>query len=484
MDVFGISMNGSLVVEKVSSLPIWAKTDIGRIIFCNDSSSYFLGTYSSTLDEDGWTLLGVSKGTIKNYHIDWDDEFTGGYGKVNASYIPSKFGDTTCSAQVIFDYIYNKFTEFGNGSLLLPHTICDYHLKLDGLNAIRSSTIPVDNLQSFFNGENVTVEDALNQLAGEDASVIPMEPNGNFGQYISFNKASIQVALESMEEWIFNINASNLNCTYPGCDNCKTTIQDAIDKLYNYHYDIKLTDLVDVPSYVANKFFLKSNGNSCVEWTALWSNDISCFYPGNSKNNLQTALHLICEDLTDLCKFFGHRHPSHEIDYVPNIYDIKTAEQAFNWLFNYCWTQKSCQPANMTPCSPIGAYKNVDNALKYLYNEVLKLQSLIPCSHLPISSNPLSSDIKLKENIIPINNALDIVLNLNGVTFDWKDNRNDCKLGLIAQDVEKVLPLAVTNIDESTKGIYYDRIVPVLIEAIKQQQNIIDDLTNKINKLL
>ena len=91
-----------------------------------------------------------------------------------------------------------------------------------------------------------------------------------------------------------------------------------------------------------------------------------------------------------------------------------------------------------------------------------------------------TSDRTLKTNILPINNALDKVNRLEGVSFNWKDNGGE-ELGLIAQDVEKVLPeLVLTNPKTGLKSVKYGNIVPVLIEAIKEQQKQIDELKAKI----
>jgi len=99
------------------------------------------------------------------------------------------------------------------------------------------------------------------------------------------------------------------------------------------------------------------------------------------------------------------------------------------------------------------------------------------------------SDERLKDNVKTIDNALDKVMKLRGVEFAWnKGNRVGQKdLGLIAQEVEKVLPEIVREkkmafIDnEIYKTIDYDKVVGVLIEAIKEQQEQINKLEEKLN---
>jgi hypothetical protein len=64
---------------------------------------------------------------------------------------------------------------------------------------------------------------------------------------------------------------------------------------------------------------------------------------------------------------------------------------------------------------------------------------------------------------------------LEGVRFDWIDNDKP-SVGLIAQDVEKVLPELVETSGDGTKSVSYGNIIGVLIEAIKEQQKLIDQL--------
>lgn len=92
-----------------------------------------------------------------------------------------------------------------------------------------------------------------------------------------------------------------------------------------------------------------------------------------------------------------------------------------------------------------------------------------------------SSDVKLKTNIKPIENALDKVLSLNGVIYERVDN-SDSQIGLIAQEVEKVIPEVVypKNSPDETKSIAYANLVALLIEAIKEQNVKIKELERKI----
>jgi hypothetical protein len=106
-----------------------------------------------------------------------------------------------------------------------------------------------------------------------------------------------------------------------------------------------------------------------------------------------------------------------------------------------------------------------------------------------------SSDRSLKENIRPITSALDKVHQINGVYFDWKDDfvkemsgdgeiafRKD-DVGVIAQEVNEVLNEVVAERKDGTLAVKYEKIVPLLIEAIKEQTQMINDLQTQLKEI-
>lgn len=85
-----------------------------------------------------------------------------------------------------------------------------------------------------------------------------------------------------------------------------------------------------------------------------------------------------------------------------------------------------------------------------------------------------TSDRRLKEDIKPITHALDKILRLKGVSYYWKNlPKTDRTLAVIAQDVLNVVPDIVTH-DGEHYGVNYSEIPAILIEAIKEQQDIIE----------
>jgi hypothetical protein len=93
-----------------------------------------------------------------------------------------------------------------------------------------------------------------------------------------------------------------------------------------------------------------------------------------------------------------------------------------------------------------------------------------------------ASDINLKENINTINDALNKVLNLRGVTYNWKDRNsggNASKIGFIAQEVNEVVP-ELTHHDGNYMSVHYKDVTALLVEAIKELVN--GDATITVNR--
>ena len=92
-----------------------------------------------------------------------------------------------------------------------------------------------------------------------------------------------------------------------------------------------------------------------------------------------------------------------------------------------------------------------------------------------------NSDVRLKENIKPIESALDKVKQMQGVEFN-KINSSTKEIGVVAQEIEKIIPELVLEDKEGIKSVAYGNITAVLIEAIKEQQKQIEKLKQQLNK--
>ena len=89
-----------------------------------------------------------------------------------------------------------------------------------------------------------------------------------------------------------------------------------------------------------------------------------------------------------------------------------------------------------------------------------------------------TSDERLKDNVTPIGSAIDKINQIGGYEFDWNNSSEHSghDVGVIAQEIEKVLPEVVVDRDTGYKAVRYEKIVALLIQAIKEQQLQIDEL--------
>jgi len=125
---------------------------------------------------------------------------------------------------------------------------------------------------------------------------------------------------------------------------------------------------------------------------------------------------------------------------------------------------------------------------------------------LYVNGTTYSSDKRLKKNIKPLESSLTKVMNLQGVTYNWKSEtelsdikkssdpnikENSSKfnfptgtqIGVIAQDVEKIFPELVNTDGDGLKSVDYVKFTPILIEAIKEQQKKIEQLEEKVKEV-
>jgi hypothetical protein len=99
-----------------------------------------------------------------------------------------------------------------------------------------------------------------------------------------------------------------------------------------------------------------------------------------------------------------------------------------------------------------------------------------------------SSDKELKNNITPIKNPIDKINKISGNSFDWNEDKQNIykgkDYGVIAQEIEKVLPELVVTRESGYKAVKYEKLVSLLIEGIKELSSEVNQLKEKINKEL
>lgn len=106
------------------------------------------------------------------------------------------------------------------------------------------------------------------------------------------------------------------------------------------------------------------------------------------------------------------------------------------------------------------------------------------------SHNTFYSDIRLKKNIESMENPIEKLLQIQGVYFNWNTNdypmmgfTNENQIGVIAQDVEEIFPELVSEDANGYKYVDYEKFTVILIEALKEQQKEIDEISYQLNQM-
>jgi len=136
-----------------------------------------------------------------------------------------------------------------------------------------------------------------------------------------------------------------------------------------------------------------------------------------------------------------------------------------------------------------------DNGLKermvIFHDGEVRAKSTVSCSLLRSSGDVVAfytSDERLKDNVKTISEPIYKLQQLRGVEYEWNDKQDIYQegtkdSGIIAQDVEKVLPQLVKENSNGYLGVRHDRLVGLLVESIKDQQKQIDDLKREVEGL-
>jgi hypothetical protein len=202
----------------------------------------------------------------------------------------------------------------------------------------------------------------------------------------------------------------------------------------------------------------------------------------------------------------GYSQPNYEFQFVTNrayyVNDTNTANlQAYsnsNLTAFFSWHKTGVFATNMG--------LDVDNVIRIGgWSMGANRWQLTPGGDMYAAGNIIaySSDERLKENITTISDALGMLKRLRGVYFDWKDIVDDLgfnpvdrhDIGVIAQEVEKVIPQAIKPAPfdalsdgksisgQNYKTVQLEKIVPVLIQSVKEQQEIIEKQNKEIEEL-
>ena len=118
MKSYGLDMEGSFIIERVASIPIWEAAQVGRFIFDESNSTYWMGGYT------GWISLGVAGGITSLI------EYGFSQNQINASVIPFRDPDNVIEA----DYISEALFELSTGRGLLKPCISSDHIRPRNVN--------------------------------------------------------------------------------------------------------------------------------------------------------------------------------------------------------------------------------------------------------------------------------------------------------------------------------------------------------------
>jgi hypothetical protein len=116
--------------------------------------------------------------------------------------------------------------------------------------------------------------------------------------------------------------------------------------------------------------------------------------------------------------------------------------------------------------------------------------TIVASGTITTSAISCPSDLRYKKNIVPLDNPIERLMQINAVQYNWRreefPNMNfsdKLQTGFIAQDLEKIFPEMVFTDDAGYKYIYYSRLTPLLVETIKEQQKQIEVITKKLTEI-
>ena len=130
---------------------------------------------------------------------------------------------------------------------------------------------------------------------------------------------------------------------------------------------------------------------------------------------------------------------------------------------------------------------NFENLMKLAKSDAFKVMvngNTTVGNDLTVSGDiVVSSDARLKANIVSLGSTLAKLLLIDGKSYTMKKDGKQ-KIGVLAQDIQKVFPELVTTDDKDMLAVNYQGLVPVLINALKEQQSEIDELKEMFKELI
>ena len=171
--------------------------------------------------------------------------------------------------------------------------------------------------------------------------------------------------------------------------------------------------------------------------------------------------------------------------------DVSSEPETFhivdaNFHFNYANSDADFRVDGVGTDNVLYVDASADNVGIGTNNPLVKLQVGTNGDGTTAEANAWNtfSDKRLKRDLVQIDNALAKVEKLNGYYYFWKEGKDQSRqAGVIAQEIEEVLPEIVTTMSDGIKTVDYSKLTPLLIQAIKEQQKIIGELNKRIETL-
>jgi hypothetical protein len=143
-----------------------------------------------------------------------------------------------------------------------------------------------------------------------------------------------------------------------------------------------------------------------------------------------------------------------------------------NWINDNPFLAMTIQPTEQTDTAFVGI------------NNSNPVHALDVSGNIRGTSVIATSDLRLKENIKPLENSLDKIMAMQGVSYNLiNDEHKVTQVGVVAQEIEKVLPEVVVTDENDMKSVAYGNITAVLIEAVKELQQQVNDLKATVEEL-
>lgn len=414
MQNYGTRMAGSIIVERVRTLPMWSSADTGRFLYDLKTENYYLGGPTSSVASKGWIPIGLTSGIIKSNNLDWDTTLSNRFGAISAKDLPILYLNKPSNTQAAINNISDNLESIKSGKYLADGAIKLRHLDIHGTNAITAAGLPLKNAKSLFtptNGTDVFIEDALDLLYNRRANGVLLDEKprtGLFTTRLNFSAKTVQDGLECLEDYLAELSADEISCTYQGC-NCKTNVQFVIDALYKLYADVAFTDLTDTPAAQEQDKYLKSNGAALI-FTDLKAKEVKCQVPGNAHTDVEGLIRCLfdtCDTLTN--QINGMNVFASNVKYTSPVtkYSFNNVASALDIIFNNFYSTVNHIPASDISCLAMGgpANTNVQLALSYLNAQVNTLTSTLPCN---ITASDVSYTIHSK--VTNTNFALDYII--------------------------------------------------------------------------